>query len=52
MDENLYRIGSGELVYYHMYDEDGEYYGYFMLHTEDFLEMLIDDFLDELSEKN
>lgn len=51
MDENLYRIGEANLVYYHLYDEN-EYLGYFMIHLEDFLEMLIDDFLDDLMNQN
>ena len=49
--EDLYRVGLNELVYYHMYDK-GEYIGYFIMHTEDFLEMLIDDFIEDMKDLN
>jgi len=53
MEEELYRIGEAELVYYHLYEpEDGEYIGYFIVHTEDFLEMLIDDFIEGMMDQN
>lgn len=52
MERSLYKIGEGELVSYDVFDDDGEYYGYFLLDIEDMLMYLIDEFYDDMMDQN
>lgn len=52
MERSLYKIGSGDLAYYDVFDEDGEYYGYFMMDIDDMLMVLVDELLDDMMDQN
>lgn len=52
MERSLYRVGSGEMCYYDVYDDDGQYHGYYMFSTDDMLLCLVDELLDDMMDNN